>query len=160
MNPTSDNLFGIHTSALNIWQRRSEVLANNLANADTPGYLARDIDFRKALAAASGGSGDLALQCIADRRIEAALPFACDDRVPYTYAVRPQAHQPLSIRDVDKRLAKDLSEHRPEMVARMRVILLRGQRRHAGKAAEYQHAGVARDDRRQSLQKRWQRGRR
>jgi flagellar basal-body rod protein FlgB len=62
MNLTTDNLFGIHTSALNIWQRRSEVLANNLANADTPGYLARDVDFRKALAAASGGSGDLALQ--------------------------------------------------------------------------------------------------
>lgn len=62
MNPTTDNLFGIHTRALDLWQRRTEVLANNLANADTPGYLARDVDFRKVLAAASGTSDSLPLQ--------------------------------------------------------------------------------------------------
>ncbi|BFI97100.1 MAG: flagellar basal body rod protein FlgB [Rhodanobacter sp.] len=56
MNPIPQNLFGIHSQALELWQRRAEVLANNLANADTPGYLARDIDFRKALAAAGGGA--------------------------------------------------------------------------------------------------------
>lgn len=52
-----DNLFGIHTKALDVWQRRSEVLANNLANADTPDYKARDVDFSKVLAAASGVAG-------------------------------------------------------------------------------------------------------
>ncbi|NUR24025.1 flagellar basal body rod protein FlgB [Frateuria sp.] len=57
MSQPIDNLFGMHTGALALWQRRTEVLASNLANADTPGYLARDVDFRKALAAA-GGSGD------------------------------------------------------------------------------------------------------
>ena len=63
MSLTPDNLFGIHTRALDLWQRRSEVLANNLANADTPGYLARDVDFRKVLASASGNAdGNLALQ--------------------------------------------------------------------------------------------------
>jgi flagellar basal-body rod protein FlgB len=61
MNPVPQNLFGIHTQALDLWQRRADVLANNLANADTPGYLARDIDFRKALAAAGGGSSGGAL---------------------------------------------------------------------------------------------------
>ncbi|MGY3039544.1 flagellar basal-body rod protein FlgB [Rhodanobacter sp. TND4EL1] len=61
MNPGTDNLFGIHTSALDVWQRRTEALANNLANADTPGYLARDVDFRKALAAASGQADGLTL---------------------------------------------------------------------------------------------------
>src|SRR3546814_2136208 len=45
MNPSTPNLFGIHTQALDLWQRRTEVLANNLANADTPGYLARDEAF-------------------------------------------------------------------------------------------------------------------
>jgi flagellar basal-body rod protein FlgB len=59
MSLTPDNLFGINSQALKLWQRRSEVLANNLANADTPGYLARDIDFRKALATA--GTGNVAL---------------------------------------------------------------------------------------------------
>ena len=63
MSPVPQNLFGIHTQALDLWQRRADVLANNLANADTPGYLARDIDFRKALSAAGGGSdGNLPLQ--------------------------------------------------------------------------------------------------
>jgi len=61
MSPIPQNLFGIHSQALDLWQRRADVLANNLANADTPGYLARDIDFRKALSAA-GGDGNLPLQ--------------------------------------------------------------------------------------------------
>ncbi|HEY8585885.1 MAG TPA: flagellar basal body rod protein FlgB [Rhodanobacter sp.] len=61
MGLTPDNLFGMHSRALDLWQRRTEVLANNLANADTPGYLARDIDFRKVLADASGGQGTLPL---------------------------------------------------------------------------------------------------
>lgn len=56
MSQPIDNLFGMHTGALALWQRRTEVLASNLANADTPGYLARDIDFRKALASASGSA--------------------------------------------------------------------------------------------------------
>ena len=38
------------------WQRET-ALTNNLANADTPGYLARDIDFRAALAAAGQEPG-------------------------------------------------------------------------------------------------------
>ncbi|MGB3748671.1 MAG: flagellar basal body rod protein FlgB [Rhodanobacter sp.] len=62
MNPSTPNLFGIHTRALDLWQRRTEVLANNLANADTPGYLARDVDFRKALATASGAGNGVALE--------------------------------------------------------------------------------------------------
>jgi len=61
MSSINDNLFGLHTQALDTWQRRSEVLASNLANADTPGYLARDVDFKKALASASGQGESLPL---------------------------------------------------------------------------------------------------
>ncbi|MET3651744.1 flagellar basal body rod protein FlgB [Dyella japonica] len=61
MSSINDNLFGLHTQALDTWQRRSEVLASNLANADTPGYLARDVDFKKALASASGNGNTLAM---------------------------------------------------------------------------------------------------
>ena len=61
MSSINDNLFGLHTQALDTWQRRSEVLASNLANADTPGYLARDVDFKKAMANASGNSNTLAM---------------------------------------------------------------------------------------------------
>ncbi len=52
--PTSiDAYLGIHTRALTLESRRTELLANNLANADTPGFKARDIDFRSALSAAA-----------------------------------------------------------------------------------------------------------
>ena len=44
-----DEAFGIHPQALALRARRSEVLAANLANADTPGYKARDFDFQDVL---------------------------------------------------------------------------------------------------------------
>jgi len=47
-----DKAFGIHESALNLKAQRAEILANNLANADTPNFKARDIDFDKAFKAA------------------------------------------------------------------------------------------------------------
>ncbi len=47
-----DNIFGIHEQALLLQGQRLSVLANNLANADTPGFKARDIDFTAALAGA------------------------------------------------------------------------------------------------------------
>lgn len=40
---------GVHESALNLKAIRAEVLANNLANADTPNFKARDIDFKQTL---------------------------------------------------------------------------------------------------------------
>ncbi len=76
MSLTPDNLFGIHTRALDLWQRRTEVLANNLANTDTPGFLARDVDFRKVLAAASGASGNLPLQTTTPGQIDTAARTA------------------------------------------------------------------------------------
>lgn len=47
-----DQAFGASPQALSILSKRSELIAANLANADTPGYKAKDIDFRIALAAA------------------------------------------------------------------------------------------------------------
>jgi flagellar basal-body rod protein FlgB len=52
-----DNLFGIHEQALLLHGQRLGVLATNLANADTPNYKARDIDFSAVLA----GTDDAAL---------------------------------------------------------------------------------------------------
>ena len=45
----SDNYLGIHPQALTLEAQRTELLAANLANADTPNYKARDIDFKAAL---------------------------------------------------------------------------------------------------------------
>ncbi|MDJ0911173.1 MAG: flagellar basal body rod protein FlgB [Woeseiaceae bacterium] len=54
------NLLSTYENALMVRARRNEVLAANIANADTPGYKARDIDFRAALSSAQG-SGSLPL---------------------------------------------------------------------------------------------------
>jgi len=48
MNITN-NPFGIHESALRARSERLELLAKNIANADTPQFKARDIDFKQAL---------------------------------------------------------------------------------------------------------------
>lgn len=52
----SHPLFGIHDTALQLQARRLELIAGNLANADTAGYRARDLDFRQALEAAAAGT--------------------------------------------------------------------------------------------------------
>ena len=55
----SDSIFGIHGAALELRGQRMGVLASNIANASTPGFKARDIDFRQALASATS-TGDMA----------------------------------------------------------------------------------------------------
>ena len=45
-----NNAFGLHEQGTLLRERRTELLANNIANADTPGYKARDLDFHTALA--------------------------------------------------------------------------------------------------------------
>ena len=57
----ADRVMGVSPQALHLRAQRLELIAGNLANADTPGYKARDIDFRQAMAAAGGapGSGEL-----------------------------------------------------------------------------------------------------
>lgn len=54
-----DKALGIHDDAMLLRSQRAEVIANNIANADTPNYQARDIDFKSVL---SGVSSDPKLQ--------------------------------------------------------------------------------------------------
>ena len=49
MTFSTASMFGIHEQALSIRTRRAEILASNIANADTPGYKAQDLDFKTAL---------------------------------------------------------------------------------------------------------------
>ncbi len=48
-----DKAFGLHPQAMGLRLKRAEVLASNIANADTPGYKAKDFDFASALSGAS-----------------------------------------------------------------------------------------------------------
>ncbi|WP_312905248.1 flagellar basal body rod protein FlgB [Stutzerimonas nitrititolerans] len=51
MSISFDKALGIHEKALGFRAQRAEVLANNIANADTPNYKARDLEFSSVLAA-------------------------------------------------------------------------------------------------------------
>lgn len=41
-----DNIFGVHENAVQLRQRRIALLGENIANADTPNYKAKDLDFK------------------------------------------------------------------------------------------------------------------
>lgn len=56
-----DKALGIHEQALGARVKRAEVLANNLANADTPGYKARDIDFQSMLRQAEASTQNVGM---------------------------------------------------------------------------------------------------
>ncbi|MCM2678935.1 flagellar basal body rod protein FlgB [Echinimonas agarilytica] len=65
-----DNALGIHQHTLGVRSQRAEVLASNMANADTPNYKARDIDFQTALSRAqSNQSGRQSLARTNERHI-------------------------------------------------------------------------------------------
>jgi len=51
-----DPVLGVHAYALTLRAQRTEVLAANMANADTPGFKARDFDFGETLARARGSA--------------------------------------------------------------------------------------------------------
>jgi len=53
LNRLTDAL-NFQTQALTLRAERQRLLASNIANADTPGYQARDIDFARALREATG----------------------------------------------------------------------------------------------------------
>jgi flagellar basal-body rod protein FlgB len=58
MSGRIDNMFQFNQSALNLRAARQELIAANIANADTPNYKARDIDFASALQGAMSGTGE------------------------------------------------------------------------------------------------------
>ncbi len=68
-----DDVIGVHAQALQVRMQRSEILAANLANVDTPGFQARDIDFASAMSRLASGEAVNALA------IDSPLKY----RVPY-----------------------------------------------------------------------------
>ena len=73
-----DAAFNFHQQALSLRHERQQVLASNIANADTPGYKARDMDFtsalERAMQTAGGGGEGLALEQTASRHLAGQAP--------------------------------------------------------------------------------------
>lgn len=67
----NEGLFGVHGTALQVRSQRMGTLASNIANASTPGYQAKDIDFKAALrgAEAPGGRTDMAITAATKYRV-------------------------------------------------------------------------------------------
>ncbi|WP_434356363.1 flagellar basal body rod protein FlgB [Parasalinivibrio latis] len=51
-----DKALGVHQYTVGVREKRAEVLSSNIANANTPGYKAQDLDFKRALSAATSGA--------------------------------------------------------------------------------------------------------
>src|SRR6185437_9182760 len=68
---------------------RMEVLADNLANVDTPNYKARDVDFRSALAAASGADAPLHLATTDSRHLGTDATSSADAALKYRVPLAP-----------------------------------------------------------------------
>lgn len=56
-----DKALGIHQYTVGIRAQRAEVLSSNIANADTPHYKARDVDFASSLQDARSKQGGLSM---------------------------------------------------------------------------------------------------
>lgn len=63
--------FDLHARALGLANQRLELLADNVANTDTPNYKARDIDFSAAMQSAGGLDGDLSMAATRPGHIQA-----------------------------------------------------------------------------------------
>ena len=48
-----EKAFGVHPQGIELRAQRAEIIASNIANADTPGYKAKGMDFKNALAQAT-----------------------------------------------------------------------------------------------------------
>ncbi len=97
MSLSLDRLLGPQERALYIHAERNTVLASNLANADTPGYKARDINFRAALADELGGRQALPLSVTRGGHIAAGAAAGTPEllyRVPFQSALDGNTVEP------------------------------------------------------------------
>lgn len=95
MSISFDKVLGINEQALRFRAQRAEVLANNIANADTPNYKARDMDFSAVLAAQADKSknGTFALNTTNSRHIDAEGMGDTDGTLLYRTPSQPSLDQ-------------------------------------------------------------------
>lgn len=87
------NDFSFHQTVLGVRQQRQEILASNIANADTPGYKARDIRFRDALDTALTGHmrlADTSLALTSTRHIPATAQSQDTGDLLYRVPAQPR----------------------------------------------------------------------
>ncbi len=95
MSISFDRALGIHEQALGFRAQRAEVLANNIANADTPHYKARDLEFASVLAEQSAKSqrGQVSLNRTNSQHIPADGVAMGDASLAYRTPLDPSIDQ-------------------------------------------------------------------
>ena len=92
-----------HANALLLRAQRQQVLASNIANADTPGYVARDFDFAQALKSVQGGAS-VSTVALTDAR-HLRLGSADPRQAEMAYTVQTQPAQDGNSVDLDRERA-------------------------------------------------------
>lgn len=105
MSISFESALGIHESALRVRGQRASVLANNLANVDTPNYKARDMDFKEILnrkTTESAQSNHFDLQATNERHIAMSSVVGEDADLLYRSPQQPS---------IDGNTVEDQIEH-------------------------------------------------
>lgn len=104
MSSRIDEAFRFHQTALSLRASRQELLASNIANADTPNYKARDIDFASALKGAMSGDGSkLQMAATAGNHLSgSADPSLFGARPMYRTVLQPSADGNTVDMDVER----------------------------------------------------------
>jgi flagellar basal-body rod protein FlgB len=84
-----DNVFGLHATALRLRAQRTELLASNLANADTPNYKAKDMDFQAAMKQAVAGQSAGALKTTHAGHMTGSGTGGMEDYVKFRIPTQP-----------------------------------------------------------------------
>ena len=112
MKSRLDSALQFHQTALNLQAQRQQVLASNIANADTPHYKARDLDFSAALKGAIGGRiGPLALASTASRHLSGTPGGAFGGFVGYRSAFQSSIDGNTVNMDVERAAFAENSVH-------------------------------------------------
>ncbi len=104
MTDRIDALLQVKRTALNARVYRQELLASNIANADTPNYKARDIDFKGALEGALAGrtEGSLNLARTSARHLGSESSQAFDGAAKYRTEFQPNVDGNTVNMDVER----------------------------------------------------------
>jgi len=103
INRLTDTL-DFQAQALSLRAERQRLIASNIANADTPGYVAREMDFARALREATGhATGPTALAATHPGHL--ALPTGAASASGLAYAAPSQTNLDSNTVDMDRERA-------------------------------------------------------
>ena len=112
MTSKLDDALGFHQAALNLRAYRQQLLAGNIANADTPNFKARDIDFSSALQGAlSARTGNAGLMRTSSRHLGSATENPAGAQALYRTVRQPSIDGNTVDMDVERNQFTDNAIH-------------------------------------------------